>query len=276
MGTSVSASVRRIADFVADTRVQSPPYNSGLVLQSFNSWAFKRRQPTEPELLARTVDAAVLELKPLQFVLYWGKGPRSDVDVPERDCLAYIAQMVGRIRAAYAPGAHITLIATDTHARHNGHTEFNIDKYFAQVAKAATQHHFFCVRLSMLVAKERNRVRVDIETPNASILDKLEPCAVKWYRGDNSVAAGAAEYFRMNMLEKRVVELAYPGAIFVTFNSAEYRELFPQELPVFYMYSTRKGNAVKPWFVDVDASEKPADDISMLDGVHPSHARDDL
>ena len=97
---------------------------------------------------------------------------------------------------------------------------------------------------------------------------------MKWYRGDNSVAAGAAEYFRMNMLEKRVVELAYPGAIFVTFNSAEYRELFPRELPDFYMYSMRKGNAVKPWFVDIDASEKPTDDISMFGGVYPAQTRD--
>jgi hypothetical protein len=57
----------------------------------------------------------------------------------------------------------------------------------------------------------------------------------------------------MNMIERRAVELAFPRSIFVTFNGSEFRGLFPQRLPIFYMYSLRRGVSVKPWFLSTDA-----------------------
>jgi len=60
--------------------------------------------------------------------------------------------------------------------------------------------------------------------------------------------AGRAEFYQMNMIERRAVELAFPRSIFVTFNGSEFRGLFPQRLPIFYMYSLRRGIRVKPWF----------------------------
>jgi hypothetical protein len=56
----------------------------------------------------------------------------------------------------------------------------------------------------------------------------------------------------MNMTEKRAVEHAFPRSIFVTFNGSEFRRLFPERLPIFYMYSLRRGISVKPWFVAAD------------------------
>jgi L-tyrosine isonitrile synthase len=53
----------------------------------------------------------------------------------------------------------------------------------------------------------------------------------------------------MNMVEKRAVEFAFPRSIFVTFNGSEFRSLFPERLPVFYMYSLRRGVSIKPWFL---------------------------
>ncbi len=61
---------------------------------------------------------------------------------------------------------------------------------------------------------------------------------------------GAIAYYDMNMVEKRAVELEFPHAIFITFSGREMRELFPDRLPIFYMYSVRKGVGVKPWFID--------------------------
>ena len=225
-----------------------------IVLQSFNTWAFKRQQPTEPELLLHSVISSVSRSEPISFVLYWGKGPRSGIGVPEKMCLHYLAQMTQRIRCAYPQGARITLIMTDTHAEHNGYSPSRIAQYYAEVALAASEHNYRSVSLRSIVEAGRCRIRAELETPSAAILEKLEPCAAKWYRGQNTIANGAEDYFRMNMLEKRAVELAYPGSIFITFNSSEYRELFPSALPVFYMYSMRKGNSVKPWFVDVEQS----------------------
>jgi hypothetical protein len=62
------------------------------------------------------------------------------------------------------------------------------------------------------------------------------------------------------MIEKRAVEFAFPRAIFVTFNGSEYRCLFPEHMPIFYMYSLRRGMGVKPWFLPAPApSAAPAD-----------------
>ena len=76
--------------------------------------------------------------------------------------------------------------------------------------------------------------------------------AGKWYRGGGAPNAGAAAYFAMNMLEKEAVGATYPGAVFITFNNSRLRVLFPDQMPIFYMYALRKGCAVKPWFLGAD------------------------
>ena len=70
------------------------------------------------------------------------------------------------------------------------------------------------------------------------------------------VLEGALKYHAMNMVEREAVELEFPDSIFVTFNNSEFRDLFPANLPVFYMYSLRKGCSVKPWFIANDDSFK--------------------
>lgn len=53
----------------------------------------------------------------------------------------------------------------------------------------------------------------------------------------------------MNMVEKRAIELAFPHSIFVTFNGSEFRSLFPENMPIFFMYSIKRGVSAKPWFL---------------------------
>jgi hypothetical protein len=53
----------------------------------------------------------------------------------------------------------------------------------------------------------------------------------------------------MNMAEKRAVEFAFPHSIFITFNGSELRRLLPEGLPIFFMYSLRRGFSTKPWFL---------------------------
>lgn len=240
---------------LADPSAGTQPISAERVLQAFNTWAFKRQQPTEPQLLLATVGAAVARLQPLQFVLYWGKGPRASIAAPECECLDYLAQMSARIETVYAPGADFTLIFTDTHATLNGHGAASMASYYGAVAEAAGERGFARRCLSDIVAAAPEAVRSSDAAPNPAILAKLQACAAKWYRGEGSTSLGAARYYRMNMVERRAIEFAFPGNIFLTFNSAEYRELFPAKLPVFYMYSMRKGVAVKPWFVEVCAGD---------------------
>ena len=93
------------------------------VLRSFNTWAFKRQQPSSIDGLRRCIAGAMARCEAIPFVLYWGKGPRRNLAAPDAQCLNYLATMAKAITQSYAPGARLTLICTDTHALHNGHAK---------------------------------------------------------------------------------------------------------------------------------------------------------
>ncbi len=229
------------------------------VLKAFNTWAYKREQPSCADRLREIVTHAVERRAPIPFVLYWGKGPRTRIAAPDLACLDYLDSMAARIRAVYDAGASIRLILTDTHARLNGHAVAAADAYFADVAEAAAARGFATVRLGALVATAADHGRPEADTaPTGAVLDSLIACAAKWYRGEGSTEGGALEYYRMNMVERRAVEHAYPQAIFATFNGSEFRELFPATMPIFYMYSLKRGVGVKPWFMAADDSKSDA------------------
>lgn len=238
------------------SRTRDPAATIDRIVGAFNTWAFKREQPSDLDLLQDTVRRAVAETAPLPFVLYWGKGPRDALAKPDEVCLDYLAAMTSRIETIYAPGADVTLLLTDTHARLNRHADGAIDDYYGAIADAARARRFATRRLSDVVAA------MPVASHNGSepvvdpdVLDQLTKSAGKWYGGGDGAAArlGAIEYYAMNMREKRAVEAAYPHAIFVTFNNSRFRVLFPDGLAIFYMYSLRKGFAVKPWFIDAAA-----------------------
>jgi hypothetical protein len=225
------------------------------VLQAFNTWAFKREQPSDPRLMLDIIADSIARAKPVPFVLYWGKGPRSRLDLPDIECLDYLDALARRVRDMYEPGVAITLIFTDTHAKLNGHPPHSIGEYFAGVEVGARQRGFATCWLGDLT---RTAEAAGHETDDAphDMLAKLSACAMKWYRGDGTADQGALQYYRMNMVERRAVELAFPAAIFLTFNGSEYRSLFPERLPIFYMYSLRRGVSVKPWFLPQDGMSR--------------------
>jgi hypothetical protein len=231
------------------------PPSAQKVLQAFNTWAFKREQPDSASAMLQLISKTISAARPISFVLYWGKGPRSYVAEPETTCLDYLARLERRIREVYFAGARLTLIFTDTHAQLNGHTGQSISNYFNAMQSAADQRGFVCCRLSQVVqAVDRNEANDRTEpTMSAEVLERLRACAAKWFRGEGSVDEGANQYFHMNMIERRAVELAYPSSIFATFNGSEFRCLFPESLPVFFMYSLRRGFSVKPWFMEAPA-----------------------
>lgn len=226
------------------------------LLQSFNTWAYKREQPHRPEMLLARVERAVLDQTPIEMVLYWGKGPRDHRAAPDARCLDFLASMRDRIVACHQPGAQIHLILTDTHARHNGHTEGRIKSYFDEISDGAAARNFEHTRLSKLVEllPDRELINGSCE-PDAPTLEMLMRSATKWYAGSENVMIGALKYFQMNMIERIAVERAFPDSIFVTFNGRESLPLFPEHMPIFFMYSLKKGFSVKPWFLG-DTSEQ--------------------
>lgn len=225
------------------------------VISSFNTWAFKREQPSDAALMTSIVQASIAQRAPIEFVLYWGKGPRLSLATPEIQCLDYLAAFAGRVSAVYAPGTRVTLIFTDTHAALNGHAPELAQQYFDEVETAALRRGFAGCRLGDLVAKFRDEVAQAHATSRpAATITNLTRSASRWYRGSGDAESGAAAYYDMNMIEKRVIGAAFPQAIFITFNGSELRELFPDRLPIFYMYSLRKGFGVKPWFLDSEGA----------------------
>lgn len=91
------------------------------------------------------------------------------------------------------------------------------------------------------------------ETVPEPTLQRLLASAMKWYRGNGSCGEGALEYYRMNLVEKRAVERAFPDSIFITFNGSEFRGRFPRNLPIFYAFASQ-GISIKPWFLFPDTA----------------------
>ena len=227
------------------------PVRADKVLRSFNTWAFKREQPDNPQLMLEIIAEAVERGEPVPFILYWGKGPRCRLDEPDTTCLDYLAALARRVCGNYPQGAAMTVIFTDTHAALNGHSKQSADAYFAAVATGAHTRGFATCRLGDLVRSAGGAAAhgaADEPLPEDT-LRRLGVSAAKWYRGDAAPEQAALAYYRMNMVEKRAVEVAFPRSIFVTFNGSEFRCLFPERLPIFYMYSLRRGVSVKPWFL---------------------------
>lgn len=223
------------------------------IIATFNTWAYKREQPSSLPLMRTVVEQAIETQAPIPFVLYWGKGPREARAAPDDICLDYLAGMGQRIAGVHRPGARFHIILTDTHARLNHHPEASIATYYAAIGAAAAERGFVSRTLSDVVGAARpigQASNDDADAATPEMVRLLTESAAKWYRGDGAARDGAAKYYAMNMIEKQAVELAYPEAIFASFNDSRFRALFPAGLPIFYMYSVRKGVAVKPWFMD--------------------------
>jgi len=221
------------------------------ILKSFNTWAFKREQPSDTGLMLKFISEAVAKRKPVPFVLYWGKGLRSHVTDAEHQCLDFLERMSLRIAATYSPGARMHLLFTDTHAMLNGHEAGAIDAYFSEVVKAASASPTFTSsRLSHVVAKFEPEIPTETEPVSPELLAKLEKSAQKWYKGEAAPRQGAEEYYWQNMIERQAVEREFRSSIFLTFNGSDVKDLFPTGLPIFYMYSIRKGTSTKPWFMN--------------------------
>jgi hypothetical protein len=218
------------------------------VLASFNTWAFKREQPSDPAHLLAALARRIEMGAPVAFVLYWGKGPRPLAGLPERTSLAYLGSMLARIAAIYPPGGMLHLVFTDTHAALNGHAMADCERYLQSVRAESDGIPVEVHRLGAVVEK--------FATPcqgagplDEVLISRLERSAARWYRGAGDARTGAERYLAMNMIEKVAIERAFPDAVFITFNSSEFRQLFPDKLGIFYMYSLRKGVADKPWFL---------------------------
>jgi L-tyrosine isonitrile synthase len=230
------------------------------ILRSFSTRAFKRERPDKPELMLQFIAEAHARRAPIPFVQYWGKGLRPTLATPELTCLDFLESMLSRVVEIYEPGAEFTLVFTDTHAALNGHTAASIQSYYQDLVQATRGRRFKTCLLSDLVSATGlpPDVTPEAQLPPPDLLAELRISAAKWFKGEGSADEGAIRYFQANMLERKVMERAFSRSIFVTFNGSPLRRLFPDGLPIFYMFSLRHGISDKPWFLPPDfTGEKP-------------------
>src|SRR3979490_3350281 len=90
-----------------------PDFPQRKVCLPFTPGFLKPGSPADPHLMLRFVSEAIALEAPIRFVLYWGKGTRCNLGIPDIACLDYLAALAGRVRAIYEPGAAIKLIFTD-------------------------------------------------------------------------------------------------------------------------------------------------------------------
>jgi len=204
--------------------------------------------------MLRFIADAQARRTPLRFVLYWGKGLRTVLAAPEFACLDFLNTMMARVAEVHEPGVDVTLIFTDTHAALNGHSRPTIHSYFRDLELAASQHKFKTCLLSTLMNAPGllPDELPEAELPPDDLLAELRHSAAKRFKGEGSAEEGAIRYFQANLLERKVVERAFPGCIFITFNNRRLRPLLPDMLPIYYMYSVRRGVSDKPWFLSED------------------------
>lgn len=221
------------------------------IIEQFNTWSFKREQPSDEAALQKIVNESAVVNKPIQFVLYWGKGERDGISKPEIDAFSMLKSISDRIETVYKPGAEFTLIFTDTHARLNGYSINETEQYYQTVKDLADKQSIKSIFMSKIadfdldnLIFQSKEVQVDDE-----VLAVLGESSGKHYKRSSDHLLGAKLYYIQNQIEKVEVEKRFSNHIFITYSGSVLNDIFPK-LPIFYMYSTEKGNSQKPWFME--------------------------
>ena len=219
------------------------------ILNQFDTWSFKREQPHTREKLLETVLDRVTKSEPVSFVMYWGKGQRSRVGAPEEEAIEFLEKMFNRIRSVYDIGIEFTAVVTDTHATLNGHTATEIKDYFNSVETLLNKYNAKAILMSKVANVDLLNLESFMSDMDVPIPSEIFEMASRHYKG--SPEEGARKYVQLNQHEKKQIGSAFSNSIFLTNNGSSLNILFPKNLPIFYMYSIRKGNSQKPWFIEL-------------------------
>lgn len=227
--------------------LQQDEKTAQVILNAFNTWQFKREQPNSEKLFSAIL-SAVENKSPVSFVMYWGKGDRTMPNERESQALLHLESMLNRIRQAYLPGSKVTLILTDTHTSLNGHSDDESKNYFLFIQKMAQEKSMNSVFFSEIIKLDEEKLlemESDFKIP-ADVMTSLQTSASK-HSKKYSAQKAAKLYYLQNQLEKEAISKAFSGHIFLTYNGNNMNSLFPDDLPIFHMYSMSKGNSEKPW-----------------------------
>jgi asparagine synthase (glutamine-hydrolysing) len=222
------------------------------VLDSFNTWKFKKEQPNTEEKLIESILQNIRKKQPIKFVMYWGKGDREYVSDIDLMAIERLLDFKSFIKKEYPKGVELTFIFTDNHAKLNGYSSEGATAYFNSVRKEVEKHGIKNILLSELVEYNEDKISKDADNVliNDDLLNNLVKSSERHYKHpENNYLVGAKIYYLQNQFERKAVEQKFGDNIFLTYNGNEVDGILPTKLPVFYMYSYRKGFSEKPWFM---------------------------
>lgn len=225
-------------------------HSAARILSAFNTRRFKRENPSQPERLISSIQQAIDKQQPISLIAYWGKGERVHLAKPEKDALAFLHAFTQTIASIYPLGIRLQLIFTDTHALLNGYTKHDITTYYSSLRNHIAQYGWESIRLSRIQPMDyKNLIQ---KAPHTEIPRELLHTLIRTSRKHNKRLddhdLGARSYYLLNQFERKAVAERFPHSIFLTYNSSAFNPLFPETLPIFYLYSLRAGTSVKPWF----------------------------
>lgn len=216
------------------------------IIRGFNTWKFKREQPNTEEKLFNNILNQITNKKPIRFIMYWGKGEKNIANESDILALEYLKELFKPIKE----GIKIIFIFTDTHAELNGYSKNEIKKYYDSVDTLIKKYDIDSLYLSKLVEYNEKDLldKVDDLEIDSDLLEILENSSRKHNKRLSDHNLSAKLYYLQNQIEKKTLEENFSNSIFLTYNGSSMDSIFPTKLPIFYMYSIKRGTSTKPWF----------------------------
>ena len=232
------------------------------IIQSFCTRKHKREQPDNLWLLGQFLQNKIHQQKPIEFVMYRGIGERTTISNNEITWIKHLTSMLDRVRSVYDSWTIIHIVFTDTHGMMNNYSHEHIYWYYESLKNyIASQTWYTTQKLSSLREKSPTPNDKTIPKKEESISSELLQELIRWAKrhyqtqhiSDTEVnrESIARNYYSINQYEKRIIENYFSESIFLTYNNSNHRSLFPDSLPIFYMYSLKKWYAEKPRFTTV-------------------------
>ncbi len=217
-----------------------------------------RRNPCykEPEL-RQLIQSAILALRPIEFFMFWGCGPRHDAATPDRVALAALEDILDTVGRVAPIQARAVIILTDLHARNNGYHQEHYNAYFAAIERAAAGLNVTFRRESEIWARgglSMERVgrfaastEFEAKWQVFPLQDRFMTQASRHSKMADRAEA-ARRYYAICLLEREVLKAAFQQSVFLTYNGPEFNDCFP-DLPTLYVYPGPRGRTDKPWFI---------------------------
>ena len=207
-----------------------------------------RCKPDAPEWVQSQISDVLEREEPLTLVGFWGVGEREKPNGVETAAF----DLLGSIWGGLPVGRRFILILADEHGRLNGKNPSRMANYLSGVAAMATERGFESIYQSVLWRRWGLREPFGAlnesewaQNPLAAI---LEARSQKHYQGADSAREDAQRYFLMCRRERSLMPRAFPGAIWWTYSSPQFKEILP-DMPRVYFWSLSKGVCNPPWFM---------------------------